>query len=48
MNHKKCGGKFVRVERTANESTYQCNKYFMVRTVYKKTATSGNPKEVGK
>jgi hypothetical protein len=43
MKHKKCGGKFERVENTAARSAYQCNKCFAVRTVYKKIATGGSP-----
>lgn len=51
MKHKKCGGKFVRVEQNEREIIYQCNKCSTVRTMYKRitpkacvgTATSGNP-----
>ena len=51
MNHKKCGGKFVRISKTETESVYQCNRCGVVRSVYSKNpvvATGGSPKEVNK
>jgi len=48
MKHKKCGGRFVKIERNDSKTTYQCNKCGTVRTMYKKTATSGNQKKESK
>lgn len=44
MKHKKCGGKFMKIKQEESETMYQCNRCNAVRTVYKRTATGGNPK----
>lgn len=49
MKHKKCGGKFVRIEKDESKTVYQCNRCSAVRTIYKnKIATGGNLKKENK
>jgi len=44
VKHKKCGGRFVKIQNKVGTKIYQCNKCGAVMSVYKKrkTATGGN------
>jgi len=48
MKHKKCGGKFVKIEKTSKLVTYQCTRCSKIITIYKKIATGGSPAKLKK
>jgi len=48
MKHKKCGGKFVKIEKTSKLVTYQCTRCSKIITIHKKTATGGSPAKLKK
>lgn len=47
MKHHKCGGVMQKIQKTENKTVYQCNRCGKILTLYKRIATSGNPKKMG-
>lgn len=48
MKHKKCGGKFEKIDSSNRLVTYQCSRCSKIITVYRKIATGGNPAKLKK